>query len=240
MRKEMTTLTPGRQFVLGALFAGQLNSGINAAGILICLTQNSDWQARARDEVESVAAKYSPGSTLSLPERLAAVPLAAWESEFTVLELCLRESIRIHMVGASFRKNLSGKALRVGEHVVPDGSCLMYHLSDVHMNPDIYPEPLRFDPGRFLPDRAEDKRRPLGYIGWGVGRHPCPGQRFAKLESNVITAFFLAYFDFDFCDEKGTTEGAVPPQVNLNAFSAHKPKEPTFLKLKRRSDVTAA
>jgi hypothetical protein len=45
------------------------------------------------------------------------------------------------------------------------------------MNPAIYKDPERWDPERFLPDRAEDKKVPHAYMGWGLGRHPCLGMR---------------------------------------------------------------
>lgn len=34
-----------------------------------------------------------------------------------------------------------------------------------------------FDPTRFLPDRAEDKKVPHAFLGWGSGRHPCLGMK---------------------------------------------------------------
>jgi sterol 14-demethylase len=42
-------------------------------------------------------------------------------------------------------------------------------MSDVHMNPDIYPDPPTFDPERYKPGREEDKREHYGYLGWGAG-----------------------------------------------------------------------
>lgn len=41
------------------------------------------------------------------------------------------------------------------------------------MNPKIYEDPYKWDPARYDPGRAEDKKIPHGYIGWGSGRHPC-------------------------------------------------------------------
>ncbi len=49
----------------------------------------------------------------------------------------------------------------------------IYHVDDVHFDPTIYTEPNKWDPGRFLPNRAEDRKKPISYIGWGAGRHPC-------------------------------------------------------------------
>lgn len=168
------------------------------------------------------------------------MPSDAWETEFEVLELCLKDSIRLQMVGAAFRRNVSGKEVEFNSQTIPDGSCVMYHTGDIHLDPKVYREPMRWDPSRYLPDRAEDKQKQYGYIGWGVARHPCPGQRFARLESNLITAFFLAYFDYELADKDGNTEGVKPPPLNVNGLLAHKPATPNMLKYKRRQATVPA
>lgn len=58
----------------------------------------------------------------------------------------------------------------------------------------------RFDPSRY--ERLEDKKQNIAFVGWGAGRHPCIGMRFAKLEIKCITAMFLSGFDYDVVDDK--------------------------------------
>lgn len=41
-------------------------------------------------------------------------------------------------------------------------------MADVHYNPEIYTNPTEWDPSRYLPDRAEDKKHPFGFVGWGM------------------------------------------------------------------------
>jgi hypothetical protein len=48
---------------------------------------------------------------------------------------------------------------------------------------------MKWDPGRYLPDRAEDKKKPFGYVGWGAGKFPCVGTRVREL--------FLSLFLFE-------------------------------------------
>lgn len=48
----------------------------------------------------------------------------------------------------------------------------VYHVDDLHFNPEYYPEPERWDPGRYLPEH-EGRSPPLPFVGWGTGRHPC-------------------------------------------------------------------
>lgn len=223
---------------MGALFAAQQNSGINVAWILVHLASNPGWASKARDEVRAVTDKYFPDQHEPLVARLARLPLTAWEAEFSTLELCLKDSIRLHSLGACFRKNISGKDLELGKNEkIPDETFVSYHISNIHLDPTVYADPMQWDPSRYLPGRAEDKKKPLAYIGWGAGRHPCLGMKFAKLEQNIIVAFFLAMFDFGLSDEEGNPVDS-PPPVDLNMYSSWKPDDPIFLKLRAREGRT--
>ncbi|CAG8960722.1 hypothetical protein HYFRA_00002258, partial [Hymenoscyphus fraxineus] len=223
------------EFVIGALYAGLLNSGINVAWVLLYLSKDPYWMSKVREEVQTVAAKYCPDTDAPLSQQLTFVPVEAWESEFPSLDLCLKDSIRLQLLGAVFRKNTSGREIPtgVGDEVIPPGAYVTYHTADVNLDPTIYPDPLKWDPARYLPDRAEDKKRPYAYIGWGVARHPCLGMRFAKLEQNLITAFFIANFDYELTDKDGNPLATIP-SVDYNGTSATKPKPSIYLKYQVR------
>lgn len=49
-------------------------------------------------------------------------------------------------------------------------------------------------------------------MGWGGGRHPCIGMRWAKIQQNIILAYALALYKWNGCDEHGndTTEFRQP------------------------------
>jgi sterol 14-demethylase len=223
------------KFILGSLFAGQLNSGVNAAWVLCYLAKDSYWLGRVLEDIRAVTAKYSKNRDLPLSAQLADVPIEAWESEFPSVDICLRESIRLSLVGTAFRKNVTGKNVPImgtGE-VIPPNAFVTYATSDVHLNPDFYRDPEKWDPSRYLPERAEDKKREHGYLGWGTGRHPCLGMRFAKLEQNIITAYFIAEFEFELTDKNGRPLPTVP-KVDFNAYSATKPNPPMYLKYRLR------
>ena len=118
-------MTKGLQFVIAALFAGQLNSGINAAWVLCYLADNPKWMARAREEVAAVAQTHNPESRSSLMDQLANIPVEAWETEFKFLDCCLKDSIRLQLLGSAFRKNISGEDVRIGDEIVPPGAFLV-------------------------------------------------------------------------------------------------------------------
>lgn len=93
----------------------------------------------------------------------------------------------------------------------------------------MYSDPEKWDPSRYLAPRAEDKKVSHAYVGWGLGRHPCLGMRFAKLEIFIIVSLFVAMLDFELADEKGNPMEAWP-RVDRNDHAAKKPKIPVRLK----------
>lgn len=221
--------------MLGALFAGQLNSGINAAWVLCYLAADSHWLHEVRKEVQATTDKYCPGPE-PLLDRLGKLPLEAWETGFPIVDICLKDSIRLQALGTGFRKNISGKPLQIGTQILPEDAFLVYHFGEHHLNPEIYPNPSKWDPARYLPDRAEDKKDKLAFVGWGAGRHPCLGMKFAKLEQNIITAFFCTMFDFHLADKNGNRV-AETVKVNTNKYNASKPDKTMYLKYTLREDV---
>lgn len=128
-----------------------------------------------RAEVDAAISKHRATTKQTPLEILKTLTVDDWESEFNLIDLCLRESIRLQTVGAAFRKNISKRDVVIGDtgEVIPPGAFAATHSDDLNMNPDIYTNPSKFDPGRFLPDRAEDQKEPLAFAGWGMGRHPC-------------------------------------------------------------------
>jgi cytochrome P450 len=184
-----------------------------------------------RGEVDAAVARHRASPSQTPGDVLASLSVDDWEADFPLVDLCLRESIRFQLVGTAFRKNVSGRDVPIGAtgEVVPRGAFAIYGLDDVHFDPDVYSDPNRWDPGRYLPDRAEDRKAPLSYLGWGTGRHPCLGMRFAKLEMGIIAAVFVAMFDFELVDARGNKMTEPPPTDRKN-HSATKPKEKVRLK----------
>ena len=103
-----------------------------------------------------------------LHQRLASIQVSAWEEETPVLELIIRETLRIGFNILSIRRNLLEDLTFSGGLVKP-GDFVAYSLSDVHLNPEIYSSPNEFDPARFTPGREEDKKGIFSFLGWGAG-----------------------------------------------------------------------
>jgi cytochrome P450 len=80
--------------------------------------------------------------------------------DFPRLELCervLKEAMRLRPPAWTVERNAIGDD-EIGGFRVPAGSQVMAAPYMVHHNPRIWPEPGRFDPDRFLPDRERSRQ----------------------------------------------------------------------------------
>ena len=178
--------------------------------MLIDLAVHPEWKEKCKKEIHDFLSHHLGGSLSSatLSEQLGAVPLSVWEDGLPILEACTRESQRISITGTAIRRNLH-EEIRIGEQVVKRGDFLTYSLAEVHLNPEYYPEPYKYDPGRWLrPDPVPNVTYP--FIGWGAGRHTCTGMRVAKVEMKLILAVFLTSYEFDLVDKDGKFPNPLP------------------------------
>lgn len=63
----------------------------------------------------------------------------------------------------------------------------------IHRHPELWPEPERFDPGRFTPARSEGRPR-HAFIPFGAGQRTCIGGPFATVEGVVTLATLLRQY----------------------------------------------
>lgn len=112
------------QFMMAGLFAGLINTGVQAAWILMFLTQNKEWHQKIRNEVDGAIAKHRYSENESRVDILSRFTMQEWEDEFPLIDLCLRESIRLTMPGSAFRKNIGAKEINIAgsAEVIPKDS----------------------------------------------------------------------------------------------------------------------
>jgi cytochrome P450 len=83
--------------------------------------------------------------------------------------------------------------LDLGGNRIPKDSNLLMSIPTLHNHPEVWPDPHRFDPDRFLPE-AQAKRSPNAYIPFGRGAHACIGSHFSLMELLVMTAVLIRRF----------------------------------------------
>jgi len=178
--------------------------------MLVDLAVHPEWREKCKKEIRDLLSRHL-GDTLSsatLSEKLGVLPISAWEDELPIFEACIRESQRILFAHVALRRNVR-EDIKISEKVVKRGDFLAYSPADVHLNPKYYPEPHKYDPGRWLrPDPVVNTTYP--FLGWGAGRHPCTGIKVAKVEMKLILAMFLTKYEFDLVDKNRNFPSHLP------------------------------
>jgi cytochrome P450 len=111
-------------------------------------------------------------------ERLQA-GVAAGDGEY--LDAVIKETLRLRPVIALVLRKLV-EPMEIGGRLLPAGVSIAPSIYLVHRNPEIYPEPERFRPERFL-------EQPAGTYTWipfGGGVRRCLGGAFAEFEMSVV------------------------------------------------------
>jgi len=75
----------------------------------------------------------------------------------------------------------------VGGHVIPAGAAVLMPTFVMNRDPHLFPDPLRFDPNRFLPEGSAG-RPDWAYPLFGAGTRKCIGVGFAMLEAVLVLA----------------------------------------------------
>ncbi|KAF2898377.1 hypothetical protein ILUMI_07780 [Ignelater luminosus] len=78
----------------------------------------------------------------------------------------------------------------LGDFILPAGTSLAVGIIGTHRDPETWPNPMKFDPDRFLPEEVA-KRHPCSYIPFSVGPRNCIGLKFAMMEMKVLVATIL-------------------------------------------------
>ncbi|KAJ6561550.1 cytochrome P450 [Mycena vulgaris] len=224
------------EFVLETIFAGVINTGVNACWILVYLGLNSEWKEKITTEIYALVDNYAPvtGPGDTIESRLARVPTSAWDDSMPMLDLAIREVLRIITASITLLRRNKLPDFKLGTERIQKNTFLAYNLSDIHFDPDVYADPMRFDPSRFSAERAEGKDVPNAFLGWGAGRHPCLGLKVAKLEMKIIVAHILGTFDYTLVYVNGTPLQAAPIHDRNNIHKAKPLGEPCYIKYERK------
>jgi cytochrome P450 len=110
----------------------------------------------------------------------------AGEEDYLVATI--NEVMRLRPVIPNAEPRLVKEPVTIGGVEYPPGVMLFAHAYLVHTDPDVYPDPYRFDPERFL------GKSPGTYtwIPFGGGRRRCLGASFAQLEMKIVLRELLA------------------------------------------------
>ena len=176
-----------RDNAMTMLLAGHDTTAAGFCWIFYELARNPALQEEAAREVAALGARPLGG---------ADVPRLKFCERF------VKESLRLHPPTSGVFVREALEDVEIGGYPVRKGDLVQEFSYVVHRDPRWYPDPLRFDPDRFLPD-AEAARPQFAYFPFGGGPRICVGQHFAMLEMILVLGTMLQTFEFALAPGQG-------------------------------------
>jgi cytochrome P450 len=204
-----------RDEVMTLILAGHETTANTLAWTFHLLLDHPDAAGRLRDELDRVLAGRSP-TMQDLPNLPYALAV-------------LKESMRLYppayVVGRQAIRDV-----QLGPHTVRAGTLLLVNIFGMHHRADLFPDPERFAPERFLGDG--EKQLPRGaYLPFGAGARICIGNHFALMEAHLLLAALAQRVRFE---RRGPAQIAPEPLVTL------RPRGGLPVRAVRRRDVVSS
>ncbi len=119
-------------------------------------------------------------------------------SRLVFTEACLKETLRRYSTVPTIVKVAACDTV-LGCHAIPKGTGIVILSQGVHMRPDLWPEPEKYDPNRFL---GPGKIEPYTFLAFSEGPRVCLGQHFSLTESKIVVSLLFRKFRFEFNMDK--------------------------------------
>lgn len=171
-----------RDQMLVFLLAGHETTSTSLTFALHLLAKHPEVQQAVLDEVTAVLGDAAP------------TPAQA-HSGLPYTTAVLKEAMRLYPA-APFTGRRTVEDTDLCGVRVPAGSDVVVSTWSIHRRPDLWPDPERFDPTRFLGE-AEKGRHRYAWMPFGAGPRACIGQHFSMLESVAALAMLVRAFELE-------------------------------------------
>ncbi|MDB4975966.1 MAG: aufA [Myxococcaceae bacterium] len=202
--EEAGTDTAIARVFLAIMLAAYDTTAFGVTSMAYLLAKHPEWQERLRQEALGVRIGSLEWADLQKLEQLD----WAW-----------KETLRLMPVTTYLPRRALREVEVLGHRLAP-GTFVGALIGPTGRDARYWREPLKFDPERFSPARAEDKSQPGVYMPFGGGAHACIGMQLAGIEAKLLFHALLTSCRFELekdyqAEHTYTPLGAVSGKVAL-------------------------
>ncbi|XP_019640068.1 PREDICTED: cytochrome P450 2U1-like [Branchiostoma belcheri] len=190
-----------QELVLDLFLAGTETTATTMHWVLLYMLLYPDIQEKVHREIDAVLGQAVPSYALREKMPYTTATLAEVQRINTVLPLSVPHSLT--------------RDTALNGYTIPAGANILVNLWSVHMDPQLFPEPDKFNPDRFL-DRHGNFFKHEALIPFSVGPRVCLGEQLAKMEVFLLFVFLMQHFTFSSPEGVTTlpTRGTMAALVN--------------------------
>ncbi|NXW92124.1 CP2BJ protein, partial [Alopecoenas beccarii] len=162
--------------------AGTVTTSNTLVFFLLVLAKYPHIQAKVQEEIDAVVGASRAPSTedkLRMPYTNAVI----------------HELQRLHKTRIENFPRMMTQDIVFRGHTIPKGTAVIPVFSSVHMDPSQWENPKEFDPGHFLDEKGEFRKREA-FMPFSAGKRMCPGEALARIELFLFLTTLLQSFTF--------------------------------------------
>jgi cytochrome P450 len=171
-----------RDELLTLLFAGHETTATGLAWSLYWVHQQPEVYQKLMAELDRLAPDADPMTIFKLP----------------YLTAVCQETLRIYPVGMLTFPRVAKRLTQIMGYSIKAGTGVVACIYLVHRHPEIYPEPEKFKPERFL----TRKFSPYEYLPFGGGVRQCIGLALAQFEMKLVLATILRSYELELAEKR--------------------------------------
>ncbi|XP_029442805.1 cytochrome P450 4V2 [Rhinatrema bivittatum] len=196
------------------MFEGHDTTAAAMNWVLFLLGSHPEVQTKVHEELDEVFGKSDRPATMDDLKRLP------------YLDAVIKETLRIFPSVPFFGRAIH-EDCSIGGFKVPKGVNVIIVPYALHRDPKYFMDPEEFRPERFLSENSSG-RNPFAYIPFSAGPRNCIGQRFAKMEEQVVLSAILRHF---WVEAKQNRE-----EIQISVDLILRPENGIWIELTNRAD----
>ncbi|KAK9275461.1 hypothetical protein L1049_022728 [Liquidambar formosana] len=170
------------------IFRGTDTVAILIEWILARMVLHPDIQSKVHDELDKIVGKSRPVTESDIPA-------------LVYLQAVVKEVLRLHPPGPLLSwARFSITDTTVDKYHVPAGTTAMVNMWAITRDPQVWADPMKFDPERFVTQKGEVEFSVLGsdlrLAPFGSGRRACPGKTLGLTTVNFWVASLLHEYEW--------------------------------------------
>lgn len=148
-------------------------------------------------------------------------------TQLKYLDCVVKETLRLFPAGAIVMRYVEEDLVLDDKYTLPRGSSPILCFLHVHRNPRYWPDPLRFDPDRFLPQNVA-KQHPHAFLPFSGGPRNCIGLKYAMMAVKAMVAKVVQSYRIG-CDYRTISD------IKLSSYLVLRPCDGFKVSITRRN-----
>ena len=161
--------------------AGSETSSTTLRWAVLFLILNPEVQKKCQDELDSLSSK---------------TPCLSDMNSLNFCQATILETLRLGCIAPGTLLHKALVDVKLGGYDIPAGTMLCANFLSTHLDPQIWNEPLKFKPERFLDENQKIFKEFPNFFPFSIGKRVCLGENLARVELFIFFTTLVKNFKF--------------------------------------------